>query len=339
MLRQSDPSSALMAPLALLALLYGRKKTRSRWDNLLIILVLGLGVGLSLTACDPAGTYNFTTEYGTAKVVVTPATDASTPDSYTVTATITPSSGSGLSGPIVCSAILTKITDPGTGTTEPGTETIDDELSAYGVTLTENWTDEHKDSVLVAVQLVADSFAKTRKIGETPADAFKAVYNKIHIGWGNCPDCLGTGGFTYGYQSIGDYYLIRFVSLSDPGTYADYKLRQVNNVIHELGHAFNKVMHKAPENLLTNDTDRYKEGYNELLIRGTDRNLYYGFASRLSERVWVQNPSNLPTEVFADQFLGWVCDKWETDSDGDLTDAGIARSNWMVKNMTEWLKP
>jgi len=48
----SNPSGALFAPLALLAMIYSRKKgKRSKWDNLIILLVLTLAVGMSLTAC------------------------------------------------------------------------------------------------------------------------------------------------------------------------------------------------------------------------------------------------------------------------------------------------
>jgi len=47
-----NPSSALIGPLALLALIFGRKKKRSKWDNIVIIAVLCLAVGMSLTGCD-----------------------------------------------------------------------------------------------------------------------------------------------------------------------------------------------------------------------------------------------------------------------------------------------
>jgi hypothetical protein len=45
-----NPASALMAPLALLSLLYSRKKKRGKIDTLVIALVLCLGVGMSLAA-------------------------------------------------------------------------------------------------------------------------------------------------------------------------------------------------------------------------------------------------------------------------------------------------
>ena len=51
-----DPTSALFAPLALLAMVFGNKKKRGKWDSLVILLVLGMAVGMSLAACGGSGT-------------------------------------------------------------------------------------------------------------------------------------------------------------------------------------------------------------------------------------------------------------------------------------------
>ena len=47
----SDPSGMLIAPLALLALVFGRKKNRTKLDHFVILIVIGLSVGLSVSAC------------------------------------------------------------------------------------------------------------------------------------------------------------------------------------------------------------------------------------------------------------------------------------------------
>jgi hypothetical protein len=47
-----DPTGALLGPLALLALAYGRRKSRGKWDMLVVLLVLSLSLGLGLAACD-----------------------------------------------------------------------------------------------------------------------------------------------------------------------------------------------------------------------------------------------------------------------------------------------
>ena len=46
----TDPSGMLIAPLALLALVFGRKKNRTKLDHFVILLVIGLSVGLSVSA-------------------------------------------------------------------------------------------------------------------------------------------------------------------------------------------------------------------------------------------------------------------------------------------------
>ena len=46
----SDPSGMLIAPLALLALVFGRKKNRTKLDHFVILVVIGLSVGLSVSA-------------------------------------------------------------------------------------------------------------------------------------------------------------------------------------------------------------------------------------------------------------------------------------------------
>jgi len=65
-----NPTSAFMAPLFLLALLYSRKKKRGKIDTFVILLVLCVGVSMSLAACGPGGTAPLT---ATATIVVTPA--------------------------------------------------------------------------------------------------------------------------------------------------------------------------------------------------------------------------------------------------------------------------
>jgi RHS repeat-associated protein len=66
-----EPTGALFAPLALLVLLYGRKKTRSRWDNLVIAAVLCLAVGMCLAGCGPNPTPTVVTA-GNATATITP---------------------------------------------------------------------------------------------------------------------------------------------------------------------------------------------------------------------------------------------------------------------------
>jgi hypothetical protein len=74
-----DPTGALLGLLALFALTYGRKKSRGRWDMLVILLVLGLSLGLGLAACGPTPvTVTDGTNTATITQVQTP-TPSSTP--------------------------------------------------------------------------------------------------------------------------------------------------------------------------------------------------------------------------------------------------------------------
>jgi hypothetical protein len=43
------------------------------------------------------------------------------------------------------------------------------------------------------------------------------------------------------------------------------------------------------------------------------------------------------SEEFADMFLGWVFNRWETKGNGDFTDAGKARSKRMDQHMRAWI--
>jgi RHS repeat-associated protein len=48
-----NPIGAILAPLAVLSLVYGRKKKHGKWDTLLIIVLLGVSAGVGLVACAP----------------------------------------------------------------------------------------------------------------------------------------------------------------------------------------------------------------------------------------------------------------------------------------------
>jgi RHS repeat-associated protein len=49
-----DPSGALLGPLALLGLIYGRKRKKNGFDYFVIVLFVMVGIGMGLSACAPA---------------------------------------------------------------------------------------------------------------------------------------------------------------------------------------------------------------------------------------------------------------------------------------------
>jgi hypothetical protein len=116
-----------------------------------------------------------------------------------------------------------------------------------------------------------------------------------------------------------------------------------NLVVHELGHAFKW--------LLYNKTDI--EVYTELTAWRTDHPDYpdrkdfsgesgdtgpaYGFHSLQNQIIWQQSLEGKDSEEFADQFLGWVFNKWQENPDGSLHRDGKARADMMNANMPYWV--
>jgi RHS repeat-associated protein len=172
---------------------------------------------------------------------------------------------------------------------------------------------------------------------------------------------VGSGGITFKkvtyYTDDGQKHfarLIKFASMTGELFSNFYKMR--NNVVHELGHLFEISMgargwpaEDTPYGKLEHDMQ-----VDTRLKRGTDTNLSYGFASPGYNLAWQQHScytddrtqSNPPCtssgEIFADQFLGWTYDTWETELNpftggAVLNDSGRARSSWMNTNMSRWL--
>jgi hypothetical protein len=101
-------------------------------------------------------------------------------------------------------------------------------------------------------------------------------------------------------------------------------------IIHEMGHVFDSIMNEEP---------RREVGLHPELITGEDPYELNGFYGPKNDgwqwRLTAQR--NYAYEIFADQFIGWVYDKWETDLDGDLVDDGVMRRDFMNEYMTQWI--
>jgi len=206
----------------------------------------------------------------------------------------------------------------------------------FGFSMEGDWQEEDKNTVVESVLQVSHAMAEIT--GGSAHEALGLVYDvsaddPLVFGWENCPECNGLGGYTYGRN------LIRFESLSPIS-----ELRRTNNVVHELGHAFHWAMvHAGVEpdpysmleitqnsdpsfpNRLAPPSDRWARGPN------------YGFASPQKVYTWQQSALEIVREEFADQFLGWTFDEWESDEFG-LTEKGQLRSDWMDQNMPIWVK-
>ncbi|WKZ53206.1 MAG: RHS repeat-associated core domain-containing protein [Anaerolineales bacterium] len=206
--------------------------------------------------------------------------------------------------------------------------TTDEKLALFGVILVGEWSDAYKLAVLIAIQAVAIRISDI--VEGSVYDAFKNAFNitstsLMTFTWGSCDKCNGAGGYTYSPHDI------RFASMSALWR-SDYFMRSVNNVVHELGHAFNHANGWDPVNRLSNSMST-----NSWLERGSNQGYSYGFASTGDKGTWVQNPSTATSEVFADQFLGWVFNQWERTASGDLSAQASERASWMDTNMSLWL--
>jgi RHS repeat-associated protein len=187
----------------------------------------------------------------------------------------------------------------------------------YNVVFLGDWSPENIHIVLLAVRLVGEAFLKANIGLRTAGDAFKAAYG-LNDGdtflfewdencWGCREDPTGCDAGTttgaacvsaYGYTNGENW--IEFASMSE----IDTPLRQINNVIHELGHAFNIRLGRAPENALNLKED--------LLVRDEG---FYGPDGNIT---WQQSRGTGASEIFADQFLGWVYGLWGPDDLGPL---------------------
>lgn len=205
-------------------------------------------------------------------------------------------------------------------------------LGVFGVELVNQWDLRFIPDILEAVMAVGVKLSET--LGELPWQAFRRVYgitnnDPMRLRWGECPQCAGGGAFTNGPR------LISFASMSEGRT--DSNLRRRNHVVHELGHAFNQRFNRTLETILeaTQKSNRNfpdRQSPPDGKIVGPN----YGFASGQNVFSWQQNPSASSSEEFADSFLGWAFDTWETRGDA-LTVDGKSRQSFMNLHMPAWI--
>jgi hypothetical protein len=98
-------------------------------------------------------------------------------------------------------------------------------------------------------------------------------------------------------------------------------------IVHEMGHVFDNILGFEPRKSITSSL---------LTGRGVDvNNGFYG--TKVVGWQWRLSGSNGPEEIFADMFVGWVYNRWETEKRFDiLTPLGQARSDFMNENMAIW---
>ena len=308
-----DPAGMMVAPLAVLGLVLGRKKKRGKWDSLIVLLVMCVVVGMSVSACKPnnpaapkhapdspqseniasgPGTVNGV--YATSPVApsVTPAYTCTV--SPTATATLTP-------------------------TSTPTPATIDEALANYGVIVggEGTWSPVWKEYLLAAIEEVDKKLSDAIKIPQTKA--FSAIFGKSYEFKTPCQGCGETAlGYTYSdHIEFKGFYSGWFVN-EHPGA-------NVHLIIHELGHAFDYQVCKATDgNCLDGNTlkdERVRKDLDTEINRNKNlersdygsfdaydkNNSFNGFAGGFHD--WQYATSGTLSqrgEIWADMFLGWI---------------------------------
>jgi RHS repeat-associated protein len=204
-------------------------------------------------------------------------------------------------------------------------------LWRYNITLSGNWSKENIRAAREAVYAMGDRLAK--EIGGTPWNAFREIYGYVNFTWGlegakgECTTITAGGCTTSAHQ-------INFMSMAQPHgnkTTEMAALEARNNIIHELGHAFADIWYRKDGSYDPKGPYVNIPGDNDML---SNRGFH---PSPVSARLtWRQHPCTAgdfgcANEVFADMFLGWTFDTWESDR------FGKARDLFMTTNMSEWI--
>jgi RHS repeat-associated protein/uncharacterized repeat protein (TIGR01451 family) len=231
----------------------------------------------------------------------------------------------------------------GYGCTTGRLPTATEELqNDFGITLdggnpSNNWTIQRKITVLTAARLTGWRLAKARGAHESAGQAFRSAYDTVNITWGGggaseiCAQNTGGGCTTSRYQ-------INFWSFA--GDNDNTPLRSVKHVVHELGHAYDWTFYNAttltrPSNSMPSNIVRNRD----LFLRP---NLWTDPVTRIQYPSpgndyfdWQQHPHPTPdvaqSETFADMFVAWVYDAWNTDPNNSIyvDEAKLWVSPWM----------
>ena len=144
--------------------------------------------------------------------------------------------------------------------------------------------------------------------------------------------CEPAGGFCHYARKI------EFASLWDnytgTGGAPVQNLRKINNVIHELGHAFSGRLGGNPGIQVSEHSTIINRETWRMNSRDSKTYGFYEDANTSGTRTWVQTGAvdSGGSEVFADMFIGWLYNKWENSA------YGTERKKFMDENMPHWIR-
>jgi len=193
----------------------------------------------------------------------------------------------------------------------------------FGIIFEGEWEQEYLRSVARGVGMVGAAFEL--ELGIPAFEAFRSVYGisfdrPFTFYWDPaCEHCKSSessepeGGYCLSSRSI------VFATMSTFPDSERRSLRRRNNVIHELGHAFDSRLGWTPRN----------EVPSNIITRPRDRD--NGFPGASNSYDWQQSSVTSAGEIFADQFVLWVANVW---SESPL---GAQRRLFMSQNMPFWV--
>jgi len=217
----------------------------------------------------------------------------------------------------------------------------------YNILFTGGWNVRNRGIAGTAVQDVANAMLRdyNQSCGwseDCPAysatDLFIAAYdtsesNPLIFQWG-CSECNGAGGYTYSSHKIG-FASLAEETISGGGYRTDAMAfrEAVNNVVHELGHAFAKRWY-SPDG--TYDPLGPLANLPSVLVNNNEGFYPSPGAAALT---WRQHPypcvatpnPYCGSEEYADMFLGWTYGMWADNRMGEK------RADFMNQYMGPWV--
>jgi RHS repeat-associated protein len=202
------------------------------------------------------------------------------------------------------------------GDCSPYSSSIEHTARKYRIRFKGKWKIKQQLAVLEAAELVGTQFASERGQGESSSAAFGAVYGHVNVTWGGTGAQGGCAGVTRGGCTTNSHQ-INFWSMSS--------YSEVKNVVHELGHAFDASLGYKPRIDLGLQHAEFLNRNLVLRPNPVCDNCYD----------WQQHPPSMdelgktPGETFADIFIAWTYNAWNTSTDPQNVAVVNAAQTWM----------
>ena len=200
-------------------------------------------------------------------------------------------------------------------------------FAKYGVTVDKKFTRAQKRAIMAGLYRVGVAFANARGRDEEASQAFTAILDggvNFNVGSTNASgDCLlvTSGGCTSSDSQI------NFWSMAGHGN----EFIMMGNVIHELGHAYNNQLGKAPEKDMPYWMYQSPNPGRALFLQP---NSLAPVPNACDDcHFWQFNRDLTATETFGDMFVAWTLGVWNLNPDNakQVQAAQLWMNGWMPK--------